>query len=65
MDEGSLRRTVQEMQEKIDQITEILENHEQRWEEDSSVAFDPRSCLSLVQELHDDINQEVNDEAGK
>ncbi|KAH0159957.1 hypothetical protein KCU67_g6915, partial [Aureobasidium melanogenum] len=63
MDEDSLRRTLRAMKKKIDQLTEILEDHEERYEEDPSAPFDPRPCLSLVRELHEDIEEDANDDA--
>ncbi|KAG9675004.1 hypothetical protein KCU95_g16486, partial [Aureobasidium melanogenum] len=63
MDEDSLRRTLRAMKKKIDELTEILEDHEERWEKNSSIPFDPRSCLSLVRELHEDIEEDADENA--
>ncbi|KAG9518968.1 hypothetical protein KCV07_g5285, partial [Aureobasidium melanogenum] len=63
MDEDSLRCTLRVMKNKLDQLTEILEDHKERWEKDPSVSFDPRTCLSFVHELHVDIEGDANDDA--
>lgn len=65
MDKNSLRRTLQCMEKKLEQLSEILEDHEERCEEDPGVAFDPRPCLSLVQDLLNDIDEECEIAAGK
>ncbi|KAG9730166.1 hypothetical protein KCU73_g11934, partial [Aureobasidium melanogenum] len=63
MDEDSLRRTLRAMKKKIVQLTEILADHEERYDDDPSASFNPRTCLSLVQELYEDIEEDANDDA--
>ncbi|CAD0098637.1 unnamed protein product [Aureobasidium mustum] len=58
MDESSLRDALQRMEKKLYQLTEILEDHKQSWERNSSVTFDPRPSLSLVEELRADVRQD-------
>ncbi|KAG9559936.1 hypothetical protein KCU71_g7440, partial [Aureobasidium melanogenum] len=58
MDKDSVRHTIQDMEEKLEQLAEILENHEQRFERDPSATFDPHLCLSLVQKLRSDLDED-------
>ncbi|KAH0008462.1 hypothetical protein KCU78_g11230, partial [Aureobasidium melanogenum] len=63
MDEDSLRSTLRVMKKKIDQLTEILEDHRESWKGDPSVPFNPHPCLYLVQKLHKDIEEDADNDA--
>jgi len=65
MDKDSVRHFMQGMEDKLDQLAEILENHEQRLERDQSKVFDPRPCLSLVRELRNDVDEDGDTAATK
>lgn len=65
MDERRLKNIIQNMEKKLDKLTEILEDHEQRSEGNPNVTFDPSLCLSIVDQLRDDLHQDAGTQAAK
>lgn len=65
MDEHRLNNIIQNMEKKLDELTEILEDHEQRSEGNPNVTFNPSLCLSLVDQLRYDLDQDLDIEAKK
>ncbi|KAH0336558.1 hypothetical protein KCU81_g8567, partial [Aureobasidium melanogenum] len=58
MDKDSVRRIIQGVEKKLEQLSEILEDHEERCERDPDVTFDPRPCLSLIEKLRNDLEED-------